>query len=89
MTIVEFTDYQCPYCHQAQATIDEVLSRYQGKVRLVHLDFPLDGHSEAVPAARAARCAGEQGKFWEYHHNLMTQNGSLEPGRSQEPRDRP
>ena len=79
VTIVEFTDYQCPYCHQAQMTIDEVLSRYEGKVRLVHLDFPLDFHSEAVPAARAARCAGEQGKFWEYHHSLMTQNGSLQP----------
>ena len=79
VTIVEFTDYQCPYCHQAQMTIDEVLRRYEGKVRLVHLDFPLDFHSEAVPAARAARCAGEQGKFWEYHHSLMTQNGSLQP----------
>ena len=47
--------------------IDQVLARYPGKVRLVHLDFPLDGHPGAVPAARAARCAGEQGKFWEYH----------------------
>jgi protein-disulfide isomerase len=78
VTIVEFTDYQCPYCHQAQSTIDEVLRRYDGKVKLVHLDFPLDFHSEAMPAARAARCAGEQGKFWEYHHSLMTQKGSLD-----------
>jgi protein-disulfide isomerase len=77
VTIVEFTDYQCPYCHKAQSTIDKVLSRYAGKVQLVHRDFPLDGHSQALPAARAARCAGEQGRFWDYHHNLMTLPGDL------------
>jgi protein-disulfide isomerase len=77
VTIVEFTDYQCPYCHKAQSTIDRVLSRYSGKVQLVHRDFPLDGHSQAFPAARAARCAGEQGRFWDYHHNLMTLPGDL------------
>jgi protein-disulfide isomerase len=78
VTIVEFTDYQCPYCHRAQGVMDQVLSRYPGKVRLVHLEFPLDGHPAAVPAARAARCAGEQGKFWEYHRNLMTAPGPLD-----------
>ena len=71
VTIVEFTDYQCPYCHRAQSVIDEVLQRYSGQVRFVHLDYPLEGHAEAVPAARAARCAAEQGKFWEYHRSLM------------------
>ena len=55
VTVVEFTDYQCPYCHRAQSTIDEVLDHYKGKVRLVHLDFPLDFHPGALPAARAAR----------------------------------
>jgi len=78
VTIVEFTDYQCPYCHRAQGVMDQVLARYAGKVRLVHLEFPLDGHPGAVPAARAARCAGEQGKFWEYHRSLMTAPGSLD-----------
>jgi protein-disulfide isomerase len=78
VTIVEFTDYQCPYCHRAQATIDQVMQRYAGKVRLVHLDFPLEGHSGAFPAARAARCAGDQGKFWEYHRGLMTEPGALD-----------
>jgi protein-disulfide isomerase len=78
VTIVEFTDYQCPYCHRAQSVIDQVLARYSGKVRFVHLDFPLDGHPGAVPAARAARCAGEQGKFWEYHRSLMTAPGTLD-----------
>jgi protein-disulfide isomerase len=76
VTIVEFTDYQCPYCHRAQSVIDEVLQRYSGKVRFVHLDYPLEGHAEAVPAARAARCAGEQGKFWEYHRRLLTEPGA-------------
>jgi protein-disulfide isomerase len=78
VTVVEFADYQCPYCHRAQSVIDQVLSRYAGKIRFVHLDFPLDGHPGAVPAARAARCAGEQGKFWEYHRGLMTAPGSLD-----------
>jgi protein-disulfide isomerase len=78
VTIVEFTDYQCPFCHRAQGVMDRILSRYRGKVRLVHLDFPLQGHPGAFPAARASRCAGEQGKFWEYDHDLMTQPGSLD-----------
>ena len=78
VSIVEFTDYQCPYCHRAQGVIEQVLARYPGKVRLVHMDFPLDGHPGALPAARAARCAGEQGRFWEFHKDLMTVNGSLD-----------
>ena len=78
VTIVEFTDYQCPYCHRAQVVMDEVLSRYKERVRLVHLDFPLQGHPGATPAARAARCAGEQEKFWEYHRSLMTAPGTLD-----------
>lgn len=78
VTVVEFTDYQCPYCHRAQNVVDQLLSRYGGKLRFVHRDFPLDGHPGAVPAARAARCAGEQGRFWEYHHGLMTAPGLLD-----------
>jgi protein-disulfide isomerase len=78
VTMVEFTDYQCPYCHRAQAVVDQLLSRYSGRIRFVHLDFPLDGHPGAVPAARAARCAGEQGRFWEYHRDLMTAPGALD-----------
>ena len=59
--------------------LDEVLQRYSGQVRFVHLDYPLEGHAEAVPAARAARCAAEQGKFWEYHRSLMARPGTLDP----------
>jgi len=71
VTIVEFADYQCPFCHRAQAVVEELLERYPGKLRLVHLDFPLGNHPRAEPASIAARCAGEQGKFWEYHRGLL------------------
>jgi protein-disulfide isomerase len=78
VTIVEFTDYQCPFCHRAQGVIDRILDEYEGQVRIVHLDYPLQNHPGALPAARAARCAAEQGHFWEYHRNLMTDKGSLD-----------
>jgi protein-disulfide isomerase len=77
--IVGFADYQCPYCHRAQTTLDQVMKAYSGKVQFTHRDFPLDGHPEAMPAARAARCAGEQGRFWEYHRGLMLERGDLSP----------
>jgi protein-disulfide isomerase len=77
ITIVAFTDYQCPYCHRAQTTLDQVLAQYPGKIRLVHRDFPLEGHPQAFPAARAAWCAGEQGKFWEYYKSLMSVKGDM------------
>ena len=76
ITIVGFLDYQCPYCHRAQAVVDQVLGRYKGRVRLVHQDFLL-GRPRSLPAARAARCAGEQGRFWEYHRNLLVQAGDM------------
>ena len=71
VTIVKFEDFQCPFCKQVQPTFDELLSRYNGKVRLVHKDLPLASlHPQAHQAAEAARCAYEQGKFWEYHDRL-------------------
>jgi len=71
VTIVKFEDFQCPFCKQVQPTFDELLSRYNGKVRLVHKDLPLESlHAQARQAAEAARCAHEQGKFWEYHDKL-------------------
>ena len=79
VTIVEFSDYQCPYCHRAQSTIDQVMSAYAGKVQLVHRDFPLDMHPQAFAAARASRCAGEQGRFWEYHDRLFEHQDRLLP----------
>ena len=71
VTIVKFEDFQCPFCKTVQPTFKELLKRYDGKVRLIHKDLPLDAiHPQARQAAEAARCAGEQGKFWEYHDLL-------------------
>jgi protein-disulfide isomerase len=75
VTIVEYLDYQCPYCRRAEDTITAVLQRYGDKVRFVHRDFPIDGHPGAFSAARGARCAGDQGKFWEYHRGLFAVPG--------------
>ena len=71
--IVEFSDYQCPYCHSVEPTIKQVLAKYGDKVSLAYRDFPLTAiHSQAQIAAVASRCALEQGKFWEYHDQLFT-----------------
>jgi protein-disulfide isomerase len=78
ITIVEFTDYQCPYCQAAQQYVDRVMDTYKGQVRLVYQEFPLDFHPQAKPAGRAARCAGEQGKFWEMHTGLLRTPGSFD-----------
>jgi protein-disulfide isomerase len=73
VTIVEFSDFQCPFCQRVQTTLMEILNKYKGKVRLAYRDFPLDQiHPDARRAAEASRCAGEQGKFWEYHDALFT-----------------
>lgn len=70
--IVEFSDYQCPYCHQIEPTVKKVLARYGDKVSFSYRDFPLTAiHSQAMIAAEASRCALEQEKFWEYHDQLF------------------
>lgn len=74
LTMVEFTDLQCPFCRQFILTsFDEIKKNWidTGKLRYISRDFPLDFHAQALPAARAARCAGEQGKFWEMRLGLM------------------
>src|SRR5207247_3598082 len=70
VTIVEYLDYQCPFCQRVQGVVDDVMSRYPGQVRFVHREFLL-GKPRSLAAARAARCAGEQGRFWEYHRDLL------------------
>lgn len=71
VTIIEFSDFQCPYCKQASSTVKQVLKSYGDKVRLVFKHLPLPIHPEAFRAAQASVCAGEQGKFWEYHDGLF------------------
>jgi protein-disulfide isomerase len=71
--IVEFSDYQCPYCHQVEPTLTEILAKYGGKVSLAYRDFPLEQiHLQSEIAADASHCALEQGKFWAYHDRLFS-----------------
>jgi protein-disulfide isomerase len=73
VTIVEFSDYQCPYCKVwYDQTYDQLMANYPGKIRFVYRDLPLPMHSEAIPAAEAADCAGEQGAYWKYHDALFS-----------------
>lgn len=74
LTMVEFTDYQCPYCRRFQAEVFPKLKHDYidtGKLRFIARDLPLEIHAAAQPAAEAAHCAGEQGKFWEMHAALL------------------
>ena len=71
VTIVEFSDFHCPFCRRVQPTLEQLLAKYPGKIRLVYKDLPLDSlHPQARVAAEAAQCAHEQGKFWAYHDRL-------------------
>ncbi len=83
VTIVSFEDYQCPFCGRAfQETFPQLKKEYidTGKVKYVYRDFPLSFHPEAQPAAEAAECADEQGKFWEYHDGIFNDQATM--GRS-------
>jgi protein-disulfide isomerase len=77
VTIVEFSDFQCPFCKRGAQTMDEVLKAYPNDVRLVFKQLPLPFHQDAKPAARASLAAGRQGKFWEMHDKLFENQGSL------------
>jgi protein-disulfide isomerase/uncharacterized membrane protein len=94
ITIVEYSDLQCPFCKRAALVMHSVLSRYAGKVRLVFKNYPLDPscnagmkqqmHPFACEAARAARCALDQGKFWEAYEKIFGEQESLAPGKAEE-----
>jgi protein-disulfide isomerase len=70
VTVVEFSDYQCPACRGAHGVVKQVRDLYKGRIRWVFKDYPLQRHKDARRAAEAARCAGDQGKFWEYQDVL-------------------
>lgn len=78
ITIIEFSDFQCPFCARFHGDTEDLIAKnyiQSGKVKLVYRDFPLNSHKNAVAAAVAAECANEQGKFWQYHDMLFnTQN---------------
>ncbi len=69
--LVEFADYECPYCQKVARDIKKLESEYGGKLAVTYKDFPLPMHSHAEKAAEAARCAGKQGKFWEMHDTVF------------------
>jgi protein-disulfide isomerase len=77
ITIVEFSDFQCPFCSRANASVDQVMKTYGDKVRLVFRQFPLDFHKQAQKAAEASLCANDQGKFWEMHDKLFANQSAL------------
>lgn len=78
VTIVAFTDYQCPSCAAIHPALERVVKENDGRVRLVARDFPLTQHAEAFKAAEAAEAAREQGKYWEYVHLLMQNQSALD-----------
>lgn len=71
VTLIEFADYECPYCQKVSPDLRKLQAEFGDKVSLTYRDFPLPMHARAEKAAEAARCAGEQGKFWEFHDELF------------------
>lgn len=78
VTIVEFSDFECPYCVRAEATVKQVLDAYGDKIRLVYRDYPLPMHARAPKAAEAAHCAGDQQKYWEMHEKLFASGNKID-----------
>ena len=78
VTIVEFSDFQCPFCGRFYPSVKQALAEYKDKIRFVYRHFPLDSiHPNAKPAAEASECAGDQGKFWEFHDKLFENQDKL------------
>jgi protein-disulfide isomerase len=78
ITLIEFSDYECPYCGEAHKTLKQLLTKHQGEIKLVFKHYPLTSiHDNALSAAKAAWAAQQQGKFWEYHDALFTQQDKL------------
>lgn len=78
VTIVAFSDFECPFCARANASLDQVMQAYGDNVRLVFRQFPLSFHANAQKAAEASLCADDQGKFWEMHDKLFAEQDELE-----------
>lgn len=77
VTIIEFSDFQCPYCQRANNTVSEILKAYPKDVKVAFKHLPLPFHQNAMPAAKASLAAGEQGKFWEMHDSLFQNQTQL------------
>ncbi len=77
ITIVEFSDFQCPYCKRGKDNMEQVMKMFPNDVKIVFKQLPLSFHSKAKPAAKAALAAGKQGKFWEMHDLFFDNQGQL------------
>jgi protein-disulfide isomerase len=78
VTIIEFSDYQCPFCARVNPTLDKVRQTYGDRVKIVFKDYPLPNHPQAPKAAEAAHCAAEQNKYWEMHDAMFANQRALE-----------
>lgn len=79
ITLVEFSDYECPFCKAAEGVVKQVRERYPTQVKVAFKNYPLPTHPKARPAAEAALCAAEQGKFWEFHALLFEKAPQIAP----------
>jgi protein-disulfide isomerase len=77
VTIVEFSDFQCPFCARAVPALERLVAENPGKIKVVYKNFPLDFHPDSFLAHRAAAAAGQQGKFWEMHHLIFENQHSI------------
>lgn len=80
VTIVEYSDFECPFCGAAHPTVKQVMDTYGDQVRLVYRHYPLSFHPQAQKAAEASECASDQGKFWEFHDLVFDNQDLLQGG---------
>lgn len=78
VTIVEFSEYQCPFCARVTPTLKALEQKYGDKIRIVYKDYPLQNHLQAPKAAEAAHCAGDQGKYWQLHDRMFANQSLLQ-----------
>ena len=76
--IIEFSDFQCPFCERATETLAQLIERYGNQIRFVYKDYPLPSHEHAFKAAEAGNCANDQGRFWELHDTMFASQSALD-----------
>lgn len=78
LELVEFSDFDCPYCKRATETVARLMEQFEGQIRFIYKDYPLPSHPNAFKAAEAGNCAHEQGRFWELHDTMFDSQGELD-----------